>query len=75
MHYKNGREAKNGDSVVMVENGHVVSGILHHAVQGVKACNGNLREVNGMDHYANLDVCLHAEDIEKATIPDSTKVL
>lgn len=76
MHFKNGREAKNGDQVVMVENEGklVVSGILHSASGSDNTCNGSIRQVNGQDHYANLSKCVHAEDILKATIPDSTKV-
>ena len=75
MHYKNGREAKNGDPVVMIDGNVLVCGILHHAVPGVKACNGSLRQMHGGDHYANLDLCLHADDINAATIPDSTIVV
>ena len=73
MHYKNGRDAKNGDQVVMANHGTVaVSGILHGAIAGIDACNGSIRQVNGVDHYANLSECVHIEDIAKATIPDST---
>ena len=77
MHYKNGREAKNGDQVVMVSNGVPVCGILHGAVAGVDTCNGNIRQVNGADHYANLSECVHAQDLQAglATVPDTTNKL
>jgi hypothetical protein len=35
MHYRNGREAKNGDKIVKLEGGKVVSfGVLHRATPG-----------------------------------------
>jgi len=73
MHYKNGREAKNGDKVVMIDNGNPVCGILHSATAGNDSYNGSIRQVAGGDHYANLSQCLHIDDIAKAVIPDSTQ--
>lgn len=81
MHYKNGREAKNGDRIVMFPNGLAkvgdvpVSGILYGATPGNEFCNGNILTPGASGvHYANLKECLHADDIFKAIIPDSTKV-
>ncbi len=34
MHYKNGREAKNGDRVVLISNGKITHGILYDATAG-----------------------------------------
>ncbi len=44
MHYKNGREAKNGDMVMLVPTsyGSPVVGILYNAVAGNDNCNGSL---------------------------------
>jgi hypothetical protein len=72
MHYKNGREAKNGDQVVMIENGKVpICGVLHGATAGIDTCNGSIRQVNGVDHHANLSECVHAEDVAKFINDDS----
>jgi hypothetical protein len=76
MHYKNGREAKNGDMVVMIQgvNSLPIAGILFGATPGINTCNGNIVTPGvALTHYANLLECLHADDIMKATIPDSTK--
>lgn len=76
MHYKNGREAKNGDMVVMISgysSGFPVVGILFGATPGNDACNGYLAIPHSPTHYANLSQCLHVDDVLKATIPDSTK--
>ena len=42
MHYKNGREAKNGDKVVLLPSyGAPVIGILYDATAGNDLCNGH----------------------------------
>lgn len=81
MHYKNGREAKNGDPVIMVttlgSQKIAVGGILYGATPGNNTCNGTLAPLNGgTSHYANLSECLHVDDLAAAmeTIPDSTIV-
>jgi hypothetical protein len=44
MHYRNGREAKNGDKVVKLEGGKIVAfGVLHSATPGNDYCNGTSR--------------------------------
>jgi len=62
MHYKNGREAKNGDKVMIV-NGYYagVTGILYNAVAGNDYCNGQLAPMAG--GTPNLKECLHVEDV------------
>ena len=64
MHYKNGREAKNGDMVIMCgvhASEKPIVGILYNAVAGNDHCNGYIAPV-GNDHYANLSECLHIDD-------------
>lgn len=54
MHYRNGREAKNGDRVVQLnDKGGITSvGILHDAKPGNDYCNGS-----------SMVDCLHADDL------------
>lgn len=74
MHYKNGREAKNGDKVVRIcpTSGTATSGILYDATAGNDYCNGRLAITSTNDPCPNLKECLHADDIKAAEIPDST---
>ena len=65
MHYRNGREAKNGDKIVKLdEQGHVVAfGVLHSAVPGNDYCNGNIAVVQSANDYACMCDCLHVDDV------------
>ena len=68
MHYRNGREAKNGDKVIqlsMDETGRIMSaGVLFDAQQGSgDYCNGSLAPLNGNTGACLID-CIHVEDIE-----------
>jgi len=64
MHYRNGREAKNGDKIVQLENGKVAAfGVLHSAVPGNDHCNGNIAVVQAANNYACLCDCLHVDDL------------
>ena len=65
MHYRNGREAKNGDKIVKLdEKGTVVSfGVLHSAVPGNDYCNGNIAIVQAPNDYACMVDCLHVDDV------------
>lgn len=73
MHYKNGREAKNGDRVVLISStGVATGGILYDATPGNDFCNGRLAIPRVSDPCPNLKECLHADDVAAATIPDST---
>ncbi len=64
MHYRNGREAKNGDKIVKLEGGKVVSfGVLHGAVPGSDFCNGNIATIQAPNDYACLCDCLHVDDV------------
>ena len=66
MHYRNGREAKNGDKIVQLDfdGGKVKAvGILHSAVAGNDYCNGNIAPVQNPQEMACLCDCLHADDL------------
>lgn len=64
MHYRNGREAKNGDKVVQIENGKITAfGVLHSAVPGNDYCNGNIAVIQTAQQYACMVDCLHADDV------------
>ena len=63
MHYRNGREAKNGDKIIQIENGKVSAfGVLHSAVPGNDYCNGSIAPVHGNVGACMCD-CLHIDDI------------
>ena len=74
MHYRNGREAKNGDRVVSFGNGGgskiETDGILVNAAPGNDHCNGSVVSIHGWNNGtafvtgACLCDCLHADDVE-----------
>lgn len=66
MHYKNGREAKNGDKVVLINDYSSVIGILYDATAGNDYCNGKLAPISPNDPCPNLKECLHIDDVKKA---------
>jgi hypothetical protein len=65
MHYRNGREAKNGDQVVQIGvNGKINAfGVLHSAVPGNDYCNGQIALVQNPATGACMCDCLHADDL------------
>jgi len=65
MHYRNGREAKNGDRVVQLDHAGRVAGfgILHDATPGTDYCNGQVASTQPMGTGACMVDCLHADDI------------
>jgi hypothetical protein len=64
MHYRNGREAKNGDKIVKLEGGKVISfGVLHSAIQGNDFCNGNIAVIQPANDYACMCDCMHVDDV------------
>lgn len=77
MHYKNGREARNGDKVVLLPSyGNPVVGILYDAQAGNDFCNGRLAPVGPGDPCPNLAECLHLDDVLAALpkdVPDASK--
>ena len=63
MHYKNGREAKNGDKVILIPlNGNPVIGILYDAQAGNDYCNGKIALTKQNDICPNLKEVLHLDD-------------
>lgn len=70
MHYRNGREAKNGDLIVQLGfdgekgGGKIVTfGVLHSAIPGNDYCNGMIAPVQPVASFACLVDCLHTEDL------------
>ena len=65
MHYRNGREAKNGDVIVNLQGGKITAvGVLYNATAGNDYCNGNLAPIQNMREGACMVDALHIEDIE-----------
>lgn len=65
MHYRNGREAKNGDMVVQLsERGKITAfGQLHSAVPGNDYCNGYIATTAYPGTMACMCDCLHVDDV------------
>ncbi len=66
MHYRNGREAKNGDTIVFLgyDGGKISAlGVLHNAVPGNDFCNGSIAPISTALTGACMCDCLHLEDI------------
>jgi hypothetical protein len=64
MHYRNGRAASNGDKIVKLQNGQIVSfGVLHSATPGNDFCNGYIAPVQSPTDYACMVDCLHIDDV------------
>ena len=79
MHYKNGRQAKNGDKCVLIPSyGAPIVGILYDATAGNDYCNGKLAPVSPTDPSPNLKECLHLDDVLKVLsveVPDTSVVV
>ena len=65
MHYRNGREAKNGDKIVQLDySGNVTAfGVLHSAVPGNDYCNGQIAAIQHLQTTACMVDCLHIDDV------------
>lgn len=66
MHYRNGREAKNGDKVVQLDSttGRITSmGVLFDAQPGNDYCNGSLASHQQAVTGACMVDCLHVDDV------------
>jgi hypothetical protein len=64
MHYRNGREANNGDKIVQLEGGKVVAyGVLHSATPGNDYCNGYIAPIQAQNAMACMVDCLHVDDV------------
>jgi len=77
MHYKNGREAKNGDKVMVIPSyGPPYVGILYDAVAGNDFCNGRVAPIKPTDPMPNLKEVLHLDDVLgalPAEVPSTVK--
>ena len=68
MHYRNGREAKNGDKIIQL-GGYgtgaqiVAVGVLYDAKPGNDHCNGILAPIQSVNVSACLCDCLHIDDV------------
>lgn len=66
MHYRNGREAKNGDIVIQLDMSNlgkiVALGVLHSATPGNDFCNGSIAPIAGPTAACICD-CLHVDDL------------
>lgn len=65
MHYRNGREAKNGDIVIQIGfDGKINAlGVLHSAVPGNDYCNGLIAPIQPANQGACMCDCLSVEDV------------
>jgi len=68
MHYRNGREAKNGDKVVQIggygTSAQIVAvGTLYDAKPGNDHCNGYIAPIQNVKESACLCDCLHVDDL------------
>ena len=68
MHYRNGREAKNGDKIIQIggygDGAQVVTlGVLYDAVPGNDYCNGTIAPIQLSTASACLCDCLHLDDV------------
>jgi len=66
MHYRNGREAKNGDKIVQlgIEGGKINAvGVLYDATPGNDYCNGRIAPMTMAYTGACMCDCLHLDDV------------
>ena len=65
MHYRNGREAKNGDKIIQIDHTGNISafGVLHSATPGNDYCNGTIAPVQSTTTGACMCDCLHVDDL------------
>jgi hypothetical protein len=65
MHYRNGREAKNGDKIVQLHNNGQIGavGVLHSAMPGNDYCNGQIAPIQSANTVACMCDCLHLDDV------------
>jgi hypothetical protein len=71
MHYRNGREAKNGDEIVQIDGQGKIThaGVLIRAVAGNDYCNGIIADdrTKAFSGACMCD-CLHMDDISSMLI-------
>lgn len=65
MHYRNGREAKNGDKIIKLNGGEVEAfGVLHSATPGNDYCNGYIATIQQPKEIACMCDCIHVDDLK-----------
>lgn len=66
MHYRNGREAKNGDKLIQIDSeGNITAfGILYDAIPGNDYCNGSIAIAQPIQACACMCDCLHVDDLK-----------
>lgn len=65
MHYRNGREAKNGDKIIQIDHEGKINavGVLHSAEPGNDYCNGSIAPIQETVKGACMCDCLHIDDL------------
>ena len=66
MHYRNGREAKNGDKIVQIDitGGQINAiGVLYDATPGSDYCNGRIAPTSTTTTGACMCDCLRIDDL------------
>lgn len=66
MHYRNGREAHNGDRIIQLDSygGKITaSGVLYSATPGNDYCNGKVALTQNPDIGVCMCDCLHIDDL------------
>lgn len=65
MHYRNGREAKNGDTIVQLDGAGKITilGVLFNAQPGNDYCNGSIAPIAPSHQMACMCDCLHVDDL------------
>lgn len=69
MHYKNGREAKAGDTVVCLPkypSDKPITGILYNTNAQSDTCNGYIAQTAFNDPCVTIGECVHIDDIKAA---------
>ena len=71
MHYKNGREAKSGDPVVLRDfNNNIQVGLIFDLMSTSDTCNAQLQRPIGQPLYITIKDSYHAEDALLAIDPN-----
>lgn len=66
MHYRNGREAKNGDKVIQLNSftgAPIAIGVLYDATPGNDYCNGAIAPIQQTQIGACMLDCIHLDDL------------
>ncbi len=66
MHYRNGREARNGDKIIQLgyDGAKIVAvGVLYDAKPGNDFCNGSLAPIQQAITGACICDCIHLDDV------------